>query len=213
LRLTAVIFYVLAAFSVVSAFMVVMARSPMRCALGLMFTFLGLAGIYVLLHAHLIAVLQILIYAGGVTVLFAFVIMMMRQGQQISYPGPFMPVRVLSVITVFYLVYVVGPVLVEVERARSALPAGYGTVRLVGEVLFSKHVVPFEATGVLLLVTMIAAISIIGRSRPRYAGPDAPDASPGAPGGPGGPAGPVGHVGPGVPGGGPGGLAGPKGSP
>jgi NADH-quinone oxidoreductase subunit J len=174
LKFTTVIFYLLAAVSVISAFMVVMARSPMRCALGLMFTFLGLAGIYVLLHAHLIAVIQVLVYAGGVTVLFAFVIMMMRQGQQMRYPGPFMPVRVLSIITIFYLIYVIGPVLVEVERIRSALPAGYGTVQLVGEVLFSRYVVPFEATGVLLLMTMVAAISLIGRPRPAPEDPGGP---------------------------------------
>lgn len=169
-KLTAVIFYVMAAVSVVSALMVVFARSPMRCAVGLMGTFLGLAGIYVLLHAHLIAVLQVLVYAGGVTVLFAFVIMMMRQGQQMRYPGPFMPVRILSVLTLAYLVYLAGPVILEVQRLKEALPEGYGTVRLVGEALFSKAVVPFEATGMLLLVTMVAAISLIGRGAGRKEG-------------------------------------------
>lgn len=164
-KLTAIIFYIMAFLSVISALIVVFARSPMRCALGLMFTFLGLAGVYVLLHAHLIAVLQILVYAGGVTVLFAFVIMMMRQGQQMRYPGPFMPVRVLSVLTVFYLMYVMGPVVIEAQRVKGALPADYGTVRLVGEVLFSRYVIPFEATGILLLVTMIAAIALVARTR------------------------------------------------
>jgi len=154
----------MAAVSIVSALMVVFARSPMRCALGLMFSFLGLAGVYVLLHAHLIAVLQILVYAGGVTVLFAFVIMMMRQGQQMRYPGPFMPVRVLSILTIFYLIYVTGPVIFEVDRIKNSLPPDYGTVRLIGEVLFSKYIVPFEATGILILATMVAVIALVGRT-------------------------------------------------
>jgi NADH-quinone oxidoreductase subunit J len=164
LKFTALIFYLLAAVSIISALVVVFARSPMRCALGLMFTFLGLAGVYVLLHAHLIAVLQILVYAGGVTVLFAFVITMMRQGQQMRYPGPFMPVRILSVLTIFYLIYLIAPLYIEVERVKSALPSDYGTVRLVSEVLFSRYLVPFEATGVLILVTMIAAIALVSRT-------------------------------------------------
>lgn len=164
MRLTAAVFYLLGAVSILSALVVVLARSPMRCALGLMFTFLGLAGVYVLMHAHAIAVLQVLVYAGGVMVLFAFVIMMMRQGQQVRYPGPFMPVRVLSIMTLFYLVYVIGPVIVEARRIKGALPPDYGTVRLVGEVLLSRYVVPLEATGLLLLMTMVAAISLMGRA-------------------------------------------------
>ena len=159
------IFYVLAAVSIISALVVVFARSPMRCALGLMFSFLGLAGVYVLMHAHLIAVLQVLVYAGGVTVLFAFVIMMMRQGQQMRYPGPFMPVRILSICTVGYLIYVIGPVVIEAQKVKEALPPDYGTVRLIGEVLFSKHVIPFEVTGILIMMTMIAAISLMGRAQ------------------------------------------------
>jgi len=166
LKLTTIIFYLLSIISVFSALIVVTARSPMRSALGLMFTFLGLAGIYVLLHAHLLAVVQILVYAGGVTVLFAFVILMIRHGEQISYSGPFMPVRVLSVLTVLYLVYLVGPIYLEVQRVKNALPAGFGTARALGESLFSsKHIIAFEAVGILLLVTMVASIALIGRHR------------------------------------------------
>lgn len=160
-----VMFYLFAAFSLASALVVVLARSPMRCAIALMCTFLGIAGVYGVLHAQLLAVIQVLVYAGGVTALFGFVIMTMRQGQQVRYPGPFMPVRVLSLLTAGYLVYLVGPVLLEATRVAGQLPAGYGAARLVGRLLFSTYLVPFEAVGILLVMTTVAVISLTTRER------------------------------------------------
>lgn len=162
MKFTLIIFYILATVSVISAFVTVTAKSTMRCALGLMFTMLGIAGIYVLMHAHLLAVLQILVYAGGVTVLMAFVILMMRQGESMRYPGPFMPVRVLSIITIFYLAYLIAPIYLEVKRIKPALSPDYGTVKLIASAIFSKHVIAFEAAGVLIFMTMIAVVAITG---------------------------------------------------
>lgn len=178
MKIQVIIFYLMSFISVIGALIVVTAKSPMRCALSLMFTFLGLAGIYVLLHAHLLAVIQILVYAGGVTVLFAFVIMILRHGEHVSYKEPFMPVRILSIATVFYLIYLIGPIYFEVKKIKGApYPSSdYGTVRIISEALFSQHVAVFEIAGLLILITVTAVVSIIGRSRTKL-GLSAPNVS------------------------------------
>lgn len=159
------IFLVLSLVAVVGGLTVIMSRRPMRCAVGLLATLLSLAGVYVLMHAHLVAILQVLVYAGGIAVLFGFVIMFLKQGGPQRYRGPFMPVWILSLFTVAYLVYLVLPVVKAVEKAKEALPADYGTIQFIGKVLFSSQLVPFEAVAILLLMTMVGVIALARRPR------------------------------------------------
>ncbi len=72
------IFYLLASIAVVSAAMVIMSRSPIHSAIYLVLTFLCIAGVYLLLEAEFIAMVQVLVYAGGIMVLFLFVIMLVN---------------------------------------------------------------------------------------------------------------------------------------
>jgi NADH-quinone oxidoreductase subunit J len=162
---TEIIFYVLAALAVADGLAVITCRSAMRCAVGLLATLLALAGVYVLMHAHLVAILQVLIYAGGITVLFGFVIMLLKQGQPMRYRGPFMPVWLVSLATACWLGYLVVPILREVSRAKEALPPDYGTVEVIGRALTSRHLVPFEAVALLLVMTMVGVIAIARRPR------------------------------------------------
>ena len=67
----------------------------------------------------------------GITVLFGFVIMFLKQGGPQRYRGPFMPVWILSLFTVAYLVYLVLPVVKAVEKTKEALPADYGTIQFI----------------------------------------------------------------------------------
>lgn len=162
---TLIIFYVLAVVAVLGGATVILSRRPMRCAVGLLATLLSLAGVYVLMHAHLVAILQVLVYAGGITVLFGFVIMFLRQGGPQRYRGPFMPVWVVSLFTVGYLVYLVLPVIRAAEAVKETVPPDYGTIQLVGKVLVSSQLVPFEAVAILLLMTMVGVVALARRPR------------------------------------------------
>lgn len=160
---TLIVFYALAAIAVLGGLTVILSRRPMRCAVGLLATLLSLAGVYVLMHAHLVAILQVLIYAGGITVLFGFVIMFLKQGGPQRYRGPFMPVWIVSLLTAGYLVYLVLPVIRAAEEVKETVPPDYGTIQLVGKVLLSSQLVPFEMIAILLLMTMVGVIALARR--------------------------------------------------
>jgi len=162
---TLIIFYVLAVLAVLGGATVILSRRPMRCAVGLLTTLLSLSGVYVLMHAHLVAILQVLVYAGGITVLFGFVIMFLRQGGPQRYRGPFMPVWIVSLFTAGYLVYLVLPVIRAAEAVKETVPPDYGTIQLMGKVLLSAQLVPFEAVAILLLMTMVGVIALARRPR------------------------------------------------
>ena len=126
-----------------------------------------LAGVYVLMHAHLVAIIQVLVYAGGVTVLFGFVIMLLKQGEPMRHRGPFMPIWIVSLFTVGYLAYLVLPVLRTVEMIKEKLPPDYGTIEFVGRVLLSEHLVPFEVVAILLLMTLVGVVALARRPQER----------------------------------------------
>jgi NADH-quinone oxidoreductase subunit J len=163
--ITDIVFLLAAVAAVVGALWVVLSRRPMRCALGLMITLVSLAGIYAMMHAHLVAIIQILVYAGGIVVLFGFVIMLLKQGEPLRYRGPFLPVWIVSLLTVCYLAYMILPVVREVKRVRGAVPEGFGTIEFMGEVLTSAHLIPFEMIAILLLMTLVGVIALARRQR------------------------------------------------
>ncbi len=160
-----IVYLVAALGAVVGALWVILSRRPMRCALGLMVTLVSLAGIYAMMHAHLVAIMQILVYAGGIVVLFGFVIMLLKQGEPMRYRGPFLPVWIVSLVTTCYFAYMILPVVREVQRVREAVPEGFGTIEMMGKVLTSTHVVPFEAVAILLLMTIVGVIALARRPR------------------------------------------------
>src|SRR5205085_4845270 len=146
---------------------VVLRRNPLHGALALVASFFFLAGIYVLLSAHLIAVLQVLVYAGAVMVLFVFVIMLLNLkdeelGEQriTVWKG----IGALSVVTLVGLIdffalrgaYSGRPRDLAVEQ----LATGFGTVRAVGRTLYLFSVLPFELTSLLLTVAVVGAVVV-----------------------------------------------------
>ena len=140
---------------------VVVSKSPMYAAMNLVAAFFFLAGIYVLLSAHLIAFMQILVYAGAVMVLFLFVIMLLNLGGGGGEQERPKAMQVLGVAGAFALVLLVGYATREVMNADSAaVPADFGTVKAVGRALFTQYLLPFEATSLLLLVAIVGAVVV-----------------------------------------------------
>src|SRR5476649_1454430 len=163
----AILFYIFAIGVIGAGAQVVLRRNPIYGALSLVGCFFFLAGIYLLLAAHLIAILQIMIYAGAVMVLFVFVIMLLNLKEEE------LGDQHITVMKGIGLAAVLGAVGVIAWRALGAaypgpsVPvdnavriAGFGTVREVGRVLYLSSVLPFEVTSLLLLVAVVAAVVV-----------------------------------------------------
>jgi NADH-quinone oxidoreductase subunit J len=154
-------FFVFAVPLVLGAAGVVVARSPMYAAMSLVGAFFFMAGIYVLLSAHLVAFMQILVYAGAVMVLFLFVIMLLSLGNEDKEHERPRAMQWLGGAATFTLVMLVAYTSREVTSAEAAVVgADFGTVKAVGRILFTQYLLPFEATSLLLLVAIVGAVVV-----------------------------------------------------
>ena len=138
--------------------MVLLSRSPVTSAMFLVLAIISMAGLFVLLHAFFLAAVQVLVYAGAVIVLFLFVIMLLdlkeEQRRKIKKSGAF-----LALIAVGALGYVlVNTITASPIAAQLTLPALEGGAAPLGQVLFTKYLLPFEIVSVLLLVAMVGVI-------------------------------------------------------
>lgn len=170
--LASVIFWIVAAVLVVSALLVVTLRNIVHSALALVVVFAMASGIYILLNAEFIAIVQILIYAGAVTILILFALMLTRiTGQRITNPTN-RQWWVAVVICAFLGVCIVyaatfSPRMIpNTSNGVSQLPANINNVARIGQLLYSpttySYVLPFEIASLVLLVAIIGAI-VIGR--------------------------------------------------
>lgn len=174
------VFWVFAAWSVVSALLCITRKNPIASALWLVSTMFALAGIYVLLDAQFIAAVQVIVYAGAIMVLFLFVIMLLNVGEGPREWGRW-PVGLLAtglaVVLAVQLASLGGygrqrladefstrpppvdPALVFPEGAMmAARTSERGVVGAVAEPLFQAYLIPFEITSVLLLTAVIGAV-------------------------------------------------------
>jgi NADH-quinone oxidoreductase subunit J len=157
------IFYPLAGFCVVLALGVVFNNSPVGSALSLIGMMLGLAGIFVLQQAHFIAILQIIIYAGAIMVLFMFVIMLLnlKKGDDATWIARErnLLLSVLTGILTVGILYKISDIIFTAKIDTPAiLPDSFGTVANIGETLFTDFVLPFEVASILLLAAMVGAV-------------------------------------------------------
>jgi NADH-quinone oxidoreductase subunit J len=160
-----VIFWVAAIVAVFAAVRVIFLRNAIVSALHLIVTLICLAVLFLQLAAEFMAALQIIIYGGAIMVLFLFIIMTLNLRKDEFGPDPLPGVRFLGALAggvlLAQLVITFGG-----ERANAArLDEGFGGVEAVGKALFSKYLLPFELTSILLLAAVIAAV-VVGK-RPR----------------------------------------------
>lgn len=162
-----VTFFILAAVMVIGALGVISFRQPVHAALSLVGTLLTLAIIYVTLQAHFLAVIQVIVYAGAIMVLFLFVIMLLNVGgdedsQRLGWlrPAAYLTGLVAAggIATVAFLD---ARQLPDAQTITSVL-AGGGAGPL-GGVLFNQFVLAFQLVGVLLLTGIIGAVSLVER--------------------------------------------------
>jgi NADH-quinone oxidoreductase subunit J len=156
-----VLFWVFAIPLIASAAGVIAARSPIHAAMCLVSAFFWLAGIYVLLTAHLLAFVQIIVYAGAIMVLFLFVVMLLSLSDAELGLEKITALKVVGIVAAAGLLGIlVTAVLQGAPGGIRMVAADYGTVRAVGKVLFTQFLLPFEATSVLLLVAIVGAVVV-----------------------------------------------------
>ena len=161
-------FYFLAALTLGSGFMVVASKNAVNAAMFLIVTFAGIAALFILLGAYFLAILQILVYAGAVVVLFLFIIMLMDEGGEKS-ARPTKTTIVASLVSMFLLLLGVlsilgGPDLMATDGAAFPEPIG-ANLKAYGYLLFSVYLLPVQVAGFLLLISMIGVILISKRYR------------------------------------------------
>jgi NADH-quinone oxidoreductase subunit J len=151
-------------------------RNPVTAVMSLVAAFFGLAALYATLSAHFLAILQVLVYAGAIMVLFIFVVMILNREEttRISLRG--LPTRVVGVLAIAYLLLVFVRVAIPIDGVAvipAAVPDTYGTVAAVGDVLFRQFLFPFEAISLLLLVAIVGGVVVSRSSRKQLEAVDA----------------------------------------
>ena len=142
--------------------MVIASQQPIHSVLYLVVTMFSLAALFVLLGAHFLAVIQILIYAGAILVLFLFVIMMLDLGKEGTGMRQTLGLRVLGGITgaafvgqILFLFKTLTPALYLTGRGGGS---STGTIQTIGKLLFSEHLLAFELTSFLMLAAIVGAV-------------------------------------------------------
>jgi len=170
--LATIAFYVLAAFTVFSAFAVISARNPVHSVLFLILAFFNAAGLFVLLGAEFLAMLLVVVYVGAVAVLFLFVVMMLdvdfaelKQGF-LSY----LPAGIIVALVLMLELGLVAGAAMSVDGAPIALtpaaPTEVTNAEAIGGVLYTDYLLVFQMAGLILFVAMIGAIVLTLRHRP-----------------------------------------------
>ncbi len=158
-----ILFLVGAVISVVGAIGVVSQRNPVYGAMGLLASFMGLALIFLLLHAPFVAVIQVAVYAGAILVLFLFVIMLLNLKSEEFGADPEPPARrrmALASALLFVLLAwsVAGAGLGALPFSQEMPPPDFGSTQAIGEALMGAWVLPFEVTSILIIVAIIGAV-------------------------------------------------------
>ncbi len=166
-------FYLFAASAIVFSLIVILKRNPVASAFSLVMVFFSFAGLYALMQAHLIAAIQILVYAGAIMVLFVFVIMLLNA----DVPS-FDVERSSGLIKTVATVLSTFALLEFMWAFKNTIPAhtlgafnperiekAGGNVRVISELMFSEYILPFELTSALLLAAIVGAVAIAKRKQ------------------------------------------------
>lgn len=175
------IFYIFAAMMLIGGLMVVFMHNPVSSALSMVLSFLGLAGIFIGLNAYFVGILQVLVYAGAIMVLFIFIIMLLDLKKEETHPRKGLAIAAGVIIPAILLIQLTG-VLVTNEKSATApeltlteaatdfdkesvihkkLSAGsLPDVHLIGRKLFTEYNFPLQIIAVLLLVATVGCVAL-----------------------------------------------------
>lgn len=159
-----ILFWFLSILALFSAIMMVVSKNPIHSVLWLIIVFFAISGHYVLLNAQFLAIVNLIVYAGAIMVLFLFVIMLMNLNADTE-PQKNKWLKMAGVIAGGALLLVLVAALKDADLKNRAAELNQGDIGLIhnlGLVLFSNYVVPFEISSVLFLSAMVGAV-VIGK--------------------------------------------------
>lgn len=162
---TEILFFFLTALAIFSAIMVLVSKNPVHSVLWLIAVFFAISGHYILLNAQFLAIVNLIVYAGAIMVLFLFVIMLMNLNAETE-PQKHIWMKLAGAISGgCFLMMLVSLVRqsTEINGKKALMTEGnIGLIKNLGKALFSDYVVPFEITSVLFLSAMVGAV-VIGK--------------------------------------------------
>lgn len=166
-------FIFLGVITVISAFGTVVQRNPVHCLLSLVATLIAIGIFFIALDAPTVGLLQMIVYAGAIMVLFLFVIWLLNlQSELRSTPGH-LGLKALAAVFCAVLVaelVTVGWQAPTAAGAKMTVSAGYGSIDQLAIAIFSNYLIAFEATSVLLLAAVVGAVALARRLPPAQAG-------------------------------------------
>jgi NADH-quinone oxidoreductase subunit J len=160
----AFLFFLFASVAIASAIMMIVHRNPIYCALFLIVTLFALAGLYVLQNAPFIAAVHIIVYAGAIMVLFLFVIMLLNIKSDIAKERPNRLLQFLGILlaSIFFieLAFFVRTGSTNSSTVASVVESQnqIGSTKVIGNLLFTEYLLPFEIASVLLLAAIIGSV-------------------------------------------------------
>ena len=165
MAITHIIFWFLTALALVSALMVLLSKNPVYSVLWLVAVFFAISGHYILLNAQFLAIVNMIVYAGAIMVLFLFVIMLMNLDKETE-PQKDIWMKIAGAVSGGCLLMVFVSLVkqaTEMTGKTALLKTGsIGLIENLGKALFSDYVVPFEISSVLFLSAMVGAV-VIGK--------------------------------------------------
>lgn len=158
---------ILGSLTIGSALMVVLSKHPIRSVIYLVITFFFISSLYILMNAEFLAIVNIIVYAGAIMVLFLFVLMLLNLNKQAE-PTTSLFSKLIGVLAAGALFSVLIAALKDsLVLAKNYVPGNpnIGTVESLGNLLFSKYVVPFEVSSILFIAAMVGAVLLAKREK------------------------------------------------
>src|SRR5262245_19838817 len=164
MSITEILFWFLTALALLGALMVVLSKNPVHSVLWLITVFFAISGHYILLNAQFLAIVNLIVYAGAIMVLFLFVIMLMNLNSDME-PKKNKWLRMAGVVAGGCLLLVLVAALKDSEIKNQLVQTKEGNIGLIhhlGKILFNDYVIPFEISSILFLSAMVGAV-VIGK--------------------------------------------------
>lgn len=153
------LFYIFGSLSVVAVVFMIFQANPVTSALCLVFALFCLSGLYVMLSAPFVAILQILVYAGAIMVLFVFVIMLLKlKKEDLIEDRPSLGMAGIIILALASIAFMTYYLLQVPALPFQNIPVEFGEASGVGRLMFTKYLIPFELTSILLLVAIVGVV-------------------------------------------------------
>lgn len=166
MEVTQILFWFLAALALIAAIGVVSSKNPIYSVLWLIVVFFAISGHYILMNAQFLAIVNIIVYAGAIMVLFLFVVMLMNLNSDAE-PVKNVYMKMAGIISGLTLMIVLVAAFSDAESGNVIIRRGtsVGLIKNLGNALFNKYVVPFEISSILFLSAMVGSV-VIGKKDP-----------------------------------------------